>query len=219
MPKDDKRDVDRRRFFRLGLSELLRPFAAAAAPLERMADQLGKLDQPPKNTVPRIAPKPLHLNVWLRPPGALPEKRFKETCSKCGDCVNVCPAQAIQIDPSGQRGDGFPFIDADLAACVVCTGLKCMTACPTAAIVPTSLNDIDMGTAVWKEYSCTRNHGDDCSICIDECPLGTSAIELKGRNVVVNPLGCIGCGVCQEKCPTSPKSISVIPIAAKTAGR
>ena len=74
-----------------------------------------------------------------------------------------------------------------------------------------------MGTAVWRSSSCLRSTGDSCTICIDKCPLGSAAIELKSGRVAVKPLGCIGCGVCQQECPTSPKSIVVIPISAKTA--
>ena len=94
-----------------------------------------------------------------------------------------------------------------------------MSVCPSGAIVATSLTEIDMGTAVWNESICLRTKGEACTICVDKCPLGTAAIELKSGRVAVNPLGCIGCGVCQQECPTSPKSIKVIPIAAKTAGR
>jgi MauM/NapG family ferredoxin protein len=199
-----EKPVDRRRFFRLGLSELLRPLASAAKPLERMAHELGKLDQP------RVRPE-----VWLRPPGSLPETGFLQTCQRNGDCVAACPVKAIKLDPS--KAGGAPYIDADASACVVCTGLKCMSVCPSGALVPTSINDIDMGTAVWNTSSCLRTSGDSCTICIDKCPLGSAAIELKSGRVAVKPLGCIGCGVCQLECPTSPKSIAVIPIAAKTA--
>jgi len=212
----DNRDkpVDRRRFFRIGLSELLRPLASAAGPLTRVARELGKLDQLDKPATTRIA-----LDVWLRPPGALAEQNFRDTCSRCGECVRICPAQAIKLDTSGEKGNGVPYIDADAMSCVVCEGLKCMSVCPSGALVPTSINDIDMGTAVWREEICLRSAGQSCTICVDQCPLGTAAIELIGGRVAVNPHGCIGCGVCQHECPTSPKSIFVIPIAAKTAGR
>jgi ferredoxin-type protein NapG len=202
---NEDKPVDRRRFFRLGLSELLRPLASAAKPLERMAHELGKLDQP----------RPARPQVWLRPPGALPEARFAGTCDKTGACVDICPAHAIRIE--AQKGGGLPFINADSAACVVCTGLKCMSVCPTGALVPTSINDIDMGTAVWNPHTCVRSSGENCTICVDKCPLGSAAIDLKGNEISVKPLGCIGCGVCQNQCPTTPKSIYVIPIAAKTA--
>src|ERR1700728_3643816 len=142
--RDNENPVDRRRFFRIGLSEILRPLASAAKPLERMARELGKLDQP----------APVRPEVWLRPPGSLSEAKFRETCKQTGDCVRACPVQAIRLDAS--KAGGVPYIEADASACVVCSGLKCMSVCPTGAIVATSINDIDMGTAVWHESSCLR---------------------------------------------------------------
>jgi ferredoxin-type protein NapG len=214
MPTPDDKPVDRRKFFRMGLAELLRPLASIAGPLERVAEQIGKLEESVKHHGRRIP-----LTVWLRPPGALEEQKFRDTCSRCGKCVQICPAQCIQIDPTGNNGNGAPYIDANAMACIVCEGLKCMDVCPSGALIPTSINDIDMGTAVWKEETCLRSSGQECRICVDHCPLGTTAIDLRKGEIAVNPLGCIGCGVCQHDCPTSPKSIYVIPIAAKAAGR
>lgn len=213
MALDENKPVDRRRFFRLGLSELLGPLARAAKPLERIAAQIGKLDQPPPNADLQRATR----DIWLRPPGSLPETKFRATCTRSGECVAACPVHAIRIDPA--KAGGVPYIDADTSACAVCASLACMHVCPSGSIVPTSIIDIDMGTAVWNSQTCIRTKGESCTICVDKCPLGSAAIELKGGQVAVNPLGCIGCGVCQQECPTSPKSIVVIPIAAKTAGR
>ena len=38
------------------------------------------------------------LKKWhhrLRPPGAIPEHNFLAACIKCGQCVQVCPVEAI----------------------------------------------------------------------------------------------------------------------------
>jgi ferredoxin-type protein NapG len=209
MRPDDK-PVDRRRFFREGLRELLRPLAQAVEPLEQVIQQITEMDSVG-------APARSHHAVpdaWLRPPGALPEQRFLDTCSRCGDCVRVCPAQCIKIDSLGERGGGAPFIDVTVMPCVVCEGLQCMHVCPTGALAPIPLGEIDMGTAVWRPETCVRSQGEPCTICIDRCPVGAVAIELIGNDVQVHPEGCIGCGVCQYYCPTTPKSIVVIPRAA-----
>ena len=216
MALDENKPMDRRKFFRMGLGELLRPFAAAAKPLERVAHEIGKLEQLGQAQAKRAN---VPLELWLRPPGALIEREFLSTCSQCGKCAEVCPVHAIQIDTSGKRGHGAPYIDPEVSACAVCEGLQCMNHCPSGALVPTSINDIEMGTAVWKEQFCLRTSGQDCKICVDHCPLGSAAIELKEGRIAVNPRGCIGCGVCQQDCPTSPRSIRVIPDAAKLAGR
>lgn len=151
---------------------------------------------------------------WLRPPGALDEAGLAGTCTKSGECVKVCPAECIAIDETGRLGGGLPYINVNAMPCVVCDGLYCMHACPTGALIPTPLADIDMGTAVWNESICQRSKEQDCTICVNDCPIGSVAIELIDGKVWVHETGCIGCGVCQNHCPTTPKSIVVIPRAS-----
>ena len=182
----------------------MRPLAEAAGPLQRVAEQAGRLAPDPA-AVGRTMALP------LRPPGALLEQAFVETCSRCGKCVEVCPAQCIRIDPAGNKGRGAPYIEPNLMACVVCDGLYCMNECPSGALVPTPIGEIGMGTAVWREELCLRSKGEACTICVDHCPVGTVALELIEGRVCVHEDGCIGCGVCQHDCPTDPKSIVVIP--------
>ncbi|HEX8324384.1 MAG TPA: 4Fe-4S dicluster domain-containing protein [Tepidisphaeraceae bacterium] len=204
--------LHRRQFFRQGLSELLKPLAKALEPVERTLNEFDRLSRPTPAAAPASAAA--KDDLWLRPPGALREKEFLDTCSRCGDCVSVCPAEAIHISPAA--GQGAPFIDADSRACVACDGLYCMSACPTGALVPTPLVQIKMGTAVWRQHLCTRTTlNDECRRCVDVCPIGTAAIELVNDQIEVKPLGCIGCGMCQQDCPTTPRAITVIPKAAR----
>jgi ferredoxin-type protein NapG len=207
--------MDRRRFFREGLRELLRPMSRAVEPIERVAKELGNLDpQPAPGLDPYVsplAPRPIDQSKLLRPPGALPEEQFVETCSRCAKCVEVCPAQCIKIDPERTIARGAPYIDVNTMPCVLCTGLECMHHCPTGALVPTPLEAIDMGTAVWHEHLCVRSHGEECTMCVDHCPVGPAALELVDNRIVVHEDGCTGCGVCQNNCPTDPKSITVTP--------
>ena len=135
---------------------------------------------------------------------------FRETCSRCRKCVEVCPVQCIKIDSTGERGNGAPYIASEERSCVVCEGLLCMYECPTGALSPIPLADIDMGTALWNESICVRSKGEDCKICVDVCPIGEMAIKLSDGKVQVIEQGCIGCGVCQQRCPTEPKSIIVL---------
>lgn len=215
----DERPIDRRRFFREGLRELLKPLSKAADPIERALHELGAIEEP---RVSRGRPTSAASSkaAWLRPPGALLEADFLNTCSRCGKCAEVCPANAIKLDPSRTRGNGAPYIDATEMACVVCDGLHCMQNCPSGALVFTPVAQIDMGTAVWNEHLCARPHGEDCRICVEQCPLGEVAIKLDehGRVQVLEE-GCIGCGVCEQQCPTSPKSITITPKAARDAIR
>ncbi len=221
--------MDRRRFFRRGLAELIKPLADAIAPLENAAAHLGSMEDrlakqqqkaPLKPTTrdnqPANAAGPTSIN-WLRPPGALDEPELAYTCVKSGECVRVCPVQAIAIDLTGRLGDGLPYINVMAQPCVMCSGLLCMHVCPTSAIVPTPISDVDMGLAVWNQSLCLRAKGEDCTICIEKCPIGETALTLRDGYIDVRP-GCTGCGVCQHECPTVPKSILVTPRSARAGG-
>ncbi len=217
----DKGPVDRRRFFRAGLRELLKPLAGAIEPYENAMKQLQRFEDRPAPQPPAPqqswTPPPAEARAWLRPPGSVEEQAFRETCSRCGECVKVCPAACIHIDPTGNMGAGAPYIIPDEMPCVLCDGLVCMRGCPSGAIQPTALFLIDMGTALWHADRCTRTTaGDDCQACVERCPVGTQALSIRGREVVVGAEHCTGCGVCQNSCPTAPKSIEVIPKSARS---
>ncbi|MFO1327303.1 MAG: 4Fe-4S dicluster domain-containing protein [Rubrivivax sp.] len=73
----------------------------------------------------------------LRPPGALEEKDFLASCIKCGQCVQVCPVQAIRLaDLVDGFGVGVPYIEPRQQACdFSCDAVQCILACPTGALV------------------------------------------------------------------------------------
>ncbi|HZV55085.1 MAG TPA: 4Fe-4S dicluster domain-containing protein [Rhodocyclaceae bacterium] len=72
----------------------------------------------------------------LRPPGALDEHDFLASCIKCGQCVQVCPVQAIKLaDLVDGFGVGTPHIDARSQACdFSCDAVQCILACPTGSL-------------------------------------------------------------------------------------
>lgn len=79
-------------------------------------------------------------SLRLRPPGAIKtpddEQEFFAACIKCGQCVQVCPVEAIKLaDMNDGFGIGVPFIEAREQACdFSCDGLQCVLACPTGAL-------------------------------------------------------------------------------------
>lgn len=155
-----------------------------------------------------------HPPTRLRPPGALDEDAFLSACARCGACVEICPADAIfPLGSDVGSASGTPVIDPDRAACVVCDGLVCTTACPSGALQPlVDAMAIRMGLAEVYESLCVRTHGESCSRCVDDCPLGAEAILFTGSGPpTVFSGGCVGCGVCQYNCPTQPKAIVVRP--------
>jgi ferredoxin-type protein NapG len=185
---------DRRAMFRLGLKRLMEPVA-------QFVEERLRIPLPEPRTV-------------LRPPGAIPEREFLAACYRCGNCVDVCPAKAIRplsTDDIQQRGT--PYIDPDLAACVVCDELACMKTCPSGALKPVAqAAEIRMGLARVNLNLCLRTRGEQCRICVDKCPLGAAAIRINtAGQVEVRSPGCVGCGACQFYCPTTPKAITITP--------
>ena len=186
----------RRSFFREALSRLAQPVA------EYVDAQIGEYIPTEK--------------VLLRPPGAIPEDDFLNTCVRSGACINSCPAQAIlAIHRHDPDRAGTPYIDPDYQPCVVCETLECMNVCPSGALQKLTVNEIQIGLAVVNYESCLRTESINCRDCVDSCPIGVEAIRIdaQGKIEVMSP-GCVGCGVCQYHCPTSPKSIRVEPIPA-----
>jgi len=89
--------------------------------------------------------------LLLRPPGALTEDLFLASCIKCGQCLQVCPPQVIELAGiSAGFGIGTPYIFPRQGGCILCSGLPCVLACPTGALDhDLSLGkDAEMGLAV-----------------------------------------------------------------------
>jgi ferredoxin-type protein NapG len=151
-----------------------------------------------------------------RPPGAIPESRFVETCVRSGYCIEACPVKAIIPLPQAgknRKTAGMPVVIADTQPCVMCYDLACMAVCPTGAIIPLGREEIKMGVARWNEAACLRSKKEDCRICVDKCPLHERVIRLdKAGKVSVTEETCTGCGVCTFYCPTEPKAIPVEPL-------
>jgi MauM/NapG family ferredoxin protein len=155
----------------------------------------------------------------LRPPGAIGEKDFLNTCYRCGSCATSCPVEAIsQVQGEDEDVKGTPQIEPRRQACTACEPLACMKACPSGALRPVERFDIRMGLAAMDYGACLRTKGEDCTECLRRCPLGDVAIKLDdgGRIRVIDPTGrgrgCIGCGLCEQYCPTTPKkAIRVTP--------
>jgi ferredoxin-type protein NapG len=191
----------RRRFFAAGLKALF--------------DRVDEASDRVRHLLPNAAGKPAtRARPLLRPPGALPEATFKETCERSGKCVAACPVQAIQLLRSAERElDGTPHLVPSQRACVVCDDLSCMKACPTGALSFVPREQIAIGFAVVDHQRCLRGFGESCRECVDRCPLAATAIGLDERGRVQVRAGCVGCGVCELYCPTTPRSITIEPRA------
>ncbi len=172
----------------------------------------GSHEDNPAPAVPARGSDPAVEGRVLRPPGALKEELFTDRCLRSGECVAACPVQAIRpFQTEDGRLSGLPFIDPAVQACVVCDGLHCMKVCPSGALSLVPRHSIAMGLAELRPDICVRTSGEECQICVDKCPIGRSAIEIPyfGARVEVKSDGCVGCGVCEQYCPTTPKAIVI----------
>lgn len=100
----------------------------------------------------------------LRPPGALDEPDFLASCIKCGQCVQVCPVEAIVLaDVTDGFGNGVPYINARKQACdFSCDAVQCVLACPTGALTHAidKKEQVRMGLAVLaRPDSCLARQG------------------------------------------------------------
>ena len=175
----------------------------------------------------------------IRPPGALPEDAFLARCVRCGACVNACPTSALQpsLTTAGFAGLYTPVLVARRGWCEPsCT--RCGQVCPTGAIAPLTPETkgwtrggasgegprVKIGTAFFDWGRCLPwAMATPCVVCEEVCPTSPKAIWLEpaeaaradGRVVRVqrprlDPDRCIGCGLCEAKCPVaSPAAIRI----------
>jgi len=142
-----------------------------------------------------------------RPPGSLLEKDFLKFCTRCYLCIDVCPVDALKPASilDGISNLGTPVLD--VKKCIFCQ--ECMRICPTGAIQKIPKDEIDIGNAVINRDIClTWTEKRRCKNCYRACKY--DAIELKDRKYPVVIEGkCTGCGACERRCPTNPKSIVI----------
>lgn len=130
-----------------------------------------------------------------RPPGALLEAVFVETCTRCDACIDACPADIIR------RGDGgFPEMNFKARGCDACG--VCLPVCkPKALQAPLSFGEwrAELGS------TCLALRGVECRVCGEACD--ARAIRFKPllggvSQPVLDASSCTGCGACVGGCPT-----------------
>ncbi|MCX7669486.1 MAG: 4Fe-4S binding protein [Anaerolineae bacterium] len=157
----------------------------------------------------------------IRPPGSR-KPEFLAQCIRCGICVRVCPTAGLQpaFAQAGWRGLWTPVLVPRLGHCDYgCNA--CGQACPTGAIPPLALAEkriTVIGHAYVDRSRCIPwVDGRNCIVCEEMCPLPEKAIVLEDAEVrhpdtgepvivrrpVVIHERCIGCGICENRCPVN----------------
>jgi ferredoxin len=163
----------------------------------------------------------------LTPPGSLSASNMARHCTGCQLCVVACPSQVLR--PSGRLLTLMqPEMSFERGYCLVeCT--KCSEVCPTKAITkitPADRSAIHAGRALWVKERCVVNtDSQPCDNCARHCP--TNAITMlpnpdapqeepqsggfrPPRRPLLIPViddeKCIGCGACENLCPSRPVS-------------
>ena len=147
----------------------------------------------------------------ITPPGSGSVKDFYRRCTACQLCVSACPNKVLRpstgldhlMQPEMGYEDGYCRPE--------CTA--CSQVCPSGAIVkitPEEKTRYHIGTASVDRSLCVAEKGTKCGNCARHCPVGAISMvkneETDTRVPVVNEERCIGCGACENLCPSRPVS-------------
>jgi ferredoxin len=161
----------------------------------------------------------------VRPPGSLPEGDFLGRCIRCGQCMRVCPNNALHptLMEAGLEGVWTPYMIAKIGYCEPSCTL-CGQVCPTGAIDELTLTQKvgdeetppnRIGTAFFDRGRCLPwAMATPCIVCEEWCPTSPKAIYLREETAIdrlgnevrvqrphIDPALCTGCGACEYACP------------------
>jgi len=166
----------------------------------------------------------------IRPPGSLDERNFLARCIRCGECMKVCPNNALHptLTEAGFEGLWTPVLVPRIGYCEPSCVL-CGQVCPTGAIweitqaekawLPASAGKdakpIRLGTAFYDRGRCLPwALATECIVCEEWCPTSPKAVVLRSAEVFdpagnakqvrqpyIDPDRCTGCGACEFACP------------------
>ncbi|MFZ0732867.1 MAG: 4Fe-4S binding protein [Candidatus Sulfotelmatobacter sp.] len=183
----------------------------------------------------------------LRPPGALDEEYFLSRCVRCGECMKVCPNNALHpaFSEAGLEGLWTPVLVPRIGYCEPSCVL-CSQVCPTGAIweitgkekgwsvdVGHTDQPVRLGTAFYDRSRCLPwAMATECIVCEEWCPTSPKAIYLQSAEVMdaagnvkelkqpyLNPSRCVGCGACEYACPVQDRPAVYVTSVGESRSR
>jgi polyferredoxin len=184
----------------------------------------------------------------IRPPGALDELHFLERCIRCGECMKVCPNNALHptFMEAGLEAIWTPVLVPRIGYCEPGCVL-CGQVCPTGAIWEFTEDQklgqrgartdargpIKIGTAFYDLGRCLPwAMASDCIVCEEWCPTTPKAIFLLDAEVVtadghtkpvrrpqIDPARCTGCGACEYACPVKDRPAVYVTSVGESRSR
>ncbi len=132
---------------------------------------------------------------WLR------ESALEELCTRCGDCIEVCPEAIIK-----PGAGGYPHVTFALSGCTFCG--ECARACPE------DLFDLSLDPP-WQlslhiSDQCLTKMQVMCQSCRDACEASAILFRPEIGRVASPALDaslCTGCGACVSSCPANAISL------------
>lgn len=138
-----------------------------------------------------------------RPPWALAEEAFLAACTRCGECIAVCPTKILV------KVRGYPEVDFKRGECTFCG--DCAAACKDGALPLAGSTGVPWRIRAVIAESCLPRRGVECRSCGDYC--AEEAIRFSPRLggppvAEVERDACTGCGACVAPCPVAAISLA-----------
>lgn len=203
-----------RRAFLVGGVAVIGGSLLSSIPMRAEEDEIKdkKRDGGFADVLPKKAP---NRKTPITPFGSESVEKFYKHCTACQLCVTVCPNNVLR--PSSRLEHLMqPEMSFEKGYCrPEC--VKCSEVCPAGAILkitPEEKTEWKVGTAGVDYDLCVVNRdGVSCGNCARHCPVGAIRMVKKNpddekspRIPSVNEEKCIGCGACENLCPSRPIS-------------